>query len=73
MIKAFNYYKDGEAEIKQTPNQLAKNIVIDVLDRVNYWEEFDITNSDLMTEKEKEAVNDAVSKQLERVYKLLNY
>ena len=57
---------------KTTANRLAKEIIIDRLDLVDYVFESFNDCGDLLTDKEREAVNKAVSRQVDRVIKFLN-
>ena len=66
MIKRY----DGE---KLTANQMAKEILMDLIDTRDYWQEKTNSNADKMTEKEIAAINKALEKQAQRIYKLLAY
>jgi hypothetical protein len=67
MIKV---YKESK---RMTPNQLAKYIVADVVDRAFYW--FECNDDDIynnMTTKEREQVEYFLHKHVSRVEKLLD-
>ena len=74
MIKGFDYYTEGTGDIKQTPNQIAKNIILDaVFNSPAFWNESSSWNIDTMTELEIENVEKAIQRQTERVCKLMNF
>ena len=50
-----------------TPNQKAKLLIADAIDKLEYWQENIMNDSHLMTDKERFAVNKAVNKQAMRV------
>lgn len=59
---------------KLTPTQLAKIIVADKVQVAEeYWAEDMFLEADNLTDREKEQIQDAINKQGDRVYKLLNY
>lgn len=73
MIKGFDYYTEGTGDVKQTPNQMAKNIILDaIFNSPTFWSESSAWNADNMTEIEKEKITKAIERQTERVCKLMN-
>lgn len=74
MIKGFDYYTEGTEDVKQTPNQMAKNIILDaVFNSPSFWTESDAWNKDDMTDLETKKVQEAIDKQVSRVCKLMNF
>ena len=74
MIKGFDYYKEGTGDVKQTPNQLAKNIVLDaIFSSPDFWTESSTWNHETMTELEVKKVNQAIERQVRRVCKLMGF
>lgn len=57
---------------KCTPNQKAKELVLDVLEIAEYLEEKDPSGVADMTEKEKQDIYKYLSKQIQRVYGTLS-
>ena len=57
---------------KVTANQLAKYLVFCNGENAEYWHEISLVNLKAMSEKEKQELDIAISKQLRRVYKFLN-
>ena len=55
---------------KITPKQKAKELIADLLDRMDYWTEFEISNYDAMTQREYDEVQRHIEIQLERISKL---
>ena len=74
MIKGFDYYTEGTGDAKQTPNQMAKNIILDaVFNSPMFWSESGSWNVDTMTDLEIKKVEEAIKRQTERVCKLMNF
>jgi hypothetical protein len=63
---------DDEGE-RSTPKQLAQDIVLDAIaGKVGFWEEYADVRVDKLTERERQAINDQIKKQFERVQTLFN-
>jgi hypothetical protein len=58
-------------DVKKTPNQMAKQLIKDRLDAVFYWSDSFPEEWEAMTEKEREAVSEALEKQVDRVERFL--
>lgn len=57
---------------KTTPNQLAKNLVMDMGENASYLDSASLLEYEKLTEREIELILEAVEKQTERVRKFLN-
>ena len=77
MIAYIRYEKNQESgefeqvNIKLTANEFAKWLVADKGEVAHYWSESHEAEYKLMTEKEVEAVNEAITKHIKRIYQYL--
>jgi hypothetical protein len=56
---------------RATPNQVAKTRIIEAVDSGYYWSEQYRALDEMVTDKERAAIDKAVEKQISRVVKLL--
>lgn len=62
-------YNDKE---KTTAKKLANQIILEAIESAFYWDEKLTVATHLMSDDEKQAVHEAVSKQLEKIQKQLS-
>ena len=57
-------------DTKITPKQKAKELIADLLERIDYWREFEISNHYDMTQREDDEVQRHIEIQIERIRNL---